>query len=122
MLRWRPSITLLALFLAACSTGPAAPVEIRVANQSARNFDRVLVAAGFEMQDHGAIPAGGASAYRAVERAYRYAYVEVHLGADRLVLQPIDFVGETPLRRGRYTYVLSLTPGDASLVLKLEPD
>lgn len=120
----RPSLTIaiLASLLAACTpfTSPD-EVEIRVANRSSRDFDRVLVNFYDDPVDYGTVPAGGVSAYRRAMEAYRYAYVEVRLDATRLVLQPIDYVGETPLAKGRYTYALSLT-ADRKLIAELERD
>ena len=120
----RPYLTtaFLAVLLAACTppTGPG-DVEIRVANRSTRDFDRVLVNFYDEPVEYGSIPSGTVSAYRVAKGAFRYAYVEVRMDTARLVLQPIDFVGETPLENGRYTYALSLSP-DRHLLLKLERD
>jgi hypothetical protein len=115
-------VPVLALLLSSCRlVGAPDAVEIRVVNRSARDFDGVLVLFSVEPEDYGPLPAGGASAYRPVTGAYRYAYVEVRVDTARLVLQPIDFVGETPLDAGRYTYALSLA-SDRELTLKLERD
>ena len=120
----RSNLALLALASLVASCSPVTrpdEVEIRLANRSARNFDRVVVNFYQERVDYGALPAGAVSAYRRATRAYRYAYVEVHVDTARLVLQPTDFVGETPLSSGRYTYALSVT-AHRSLILALERD
>jgi hypothetical protein len=116
------TMAVLAVLLAACTplTDPG-DVEIRVANRSSRDFDRVVVNFYADPVDYGEVPAGAVSAYRLAKGAYRYAYVEVRMDTARLVLQPIDFVGETPLVSGRYTYALSVSP-DRSLALTLERD
>ena len=48
--------------------------------------------------------------------AYQYAFVEIKSGEDIYVLQPIDFVGETELPIGFYTYKLNINEeGEVSL-------
>lgn len=37
--------------------------------------------------------------------------IEGTSGDARFIYQPIDYTGDTPLRPGFYTYVLSVTPG-----------
>ena len=41
-------------------------------------------------------------------KAYEYAYVEIKLGDEVAVLQPIDYIGEALLPPGRYTYRFTL--------------
>ena len=83
-------------------------VRLRIANESAFTFARVKVRLPGVEEEFGPIPPGTASEYRAVEVAYRYAYIEVHLASDTLVLQPIDYVGESVLPNGQYTYALDV--------------
>ena len=84
-------------------------MRIRVQNSSSFAFDRVDVVFPEDEVSYGSIRANSASAYREVSKAYRYAYIEVEIGGEELVLQPIDYVGESLLRSGRYTYVLNVT-------------
>jgi hypothetical protein len=52
----------------------------------------------------------GAKAYTeyiAVDTAYSYAYIKAKAGKRVWICQPMDFVGETPLAPGRYTYEIS---------------
>jgi hypothetical protein len=123
MIRKHLSIAALGILLASCALGaPGGDPEIRVANRSDRDFDRVLVNFHDQEVDYGALPAGAVSDYRTPSLAYRYARVEVHVDTARLVIQPIDFVGETPLDGGRYTYVLTLGSTGRDLGLTLERD
>ena len=82
-------------------------VEVRVRNFSTLDFDSVMVRFPKDSHRYGRVEAGQASAYALVQEAYRYDYVEVWIGAQKHVLQPIDFVGESLLQPGRYTYGLS---------------
>jgi hypothetical protein len=98
--------------LAGCDNlpfGPDGDVEIRIANLSSFAFERVDVVFPEDEVSYGAIPAHGTSSYRGVSEAYRYAYIEVQISGEELVLQPIDYVGENTLRPGKYTYLLNVT-------------
>lgn len=120
---------LLALLLVtlalACETivsdGPGRPVEIRVENASSALMEDVRV--GFPSGEvvYGDVAPGAVTDYRTVERAYRYAYVWTLMDGDTLALQPIDYVGESLLAAGRYTYRLDLFEG-RSLTLELVRD
>ena len=90
--------------------GREGPAEVRIQNASNAPFDSVLVDFSGQREFYGLIEAGEATGYRAVSKAYRCAYVEVHFADGRGVIQPIDYVGEKPLEPGRYTYRLTLNP------------
>jgi hypothetical protein len=61
--------------------------------------------------------------YHEVGRAFRIASVRVLTQGDSARLQVIDYVGESLLDPGRYTYILSVFPGPPlSLGLDLEKD
>lgn len=118
-------VALTAVALAGCPgddlSGPGIGVEVRVRNGSQRTMEDVVVAfpyPGGDM-DYGTLVPGEVSDYRMVERAYRYAGIRVVVGGDTLGLVPVDYVGETPLSPGRYTYRLGLFEG-RSLMLELE--
>ena len=114
-------IAFLAVSSAGCASldGADGPVGVRVANESDVPFDRVIVGFPRERVDYGAVAAGDEAEYRFVEIAYRYAYVEVHVGDEVVRLQPVDYVGETPLDRGLYTYALGVDTGLTGLSLTL---
>lgn len=101
--------------------GPEGDVEIRIANNSSFAFQRVDVVFPEDEVSYGAVPAHGATSYHSVETAYRYAYIEVQVDGEELIIQPIDYVGETPLEPGRYTYALNVTiEGHLTLELREE--
>lgn len=101
------------LTLAACDSsllpGGGGDVEIRIQNASSFPFQRVDVVFPEDQVSYGSIPANSTSDYRGVSRAYRYAYIEVEIAGEELRIQPIDYVGESLLDSGRYTYVLNVT-------------
>lgn len=89
-------------------------VNIRIKNNSSLLFDAVIV--GDALEPHENVAPGDFSTYFMYEEAYRYAYIEINSGEETFILQPIDFVGETPLPIGFYTYELDVTEsGDVLL-------
>ncbi len=81
-------------------------VNIRVHNVSEITFD--LVQVGDIEQLHENVAPDSFTEYLEYEEAYRYAYIQIESGTETYVLQPIDFVGETPLPIGLYTYELDV--------------
>ncbi|MDL5510794.1 hypothetical protein QSE00_03125 [Arenibacter sp. M-2] len=89
-------------------------VNIRIKNESSVTFDTVQV--GSDDMIHENIAPEEYSGYLEYETAYSYAYINIMVAGETYVLQPIDFVGETPLENGFYTYVLNLSEeGDVIL-------
>ena len=82
-------------------------VNVRIKNNSSILFDAVLV--GTAVEPHLNVTPGNYSAYFTYEEAYRYAYIEITSGEETFVMQPRDFVGETPLPIGFYTYELDIS-------------
>lgn len=83
-------------------------VLIRVKNSSSYHFDSVYVAAPGGTHHYGALSAGQSSDYTTFTTAYASAYVRVVVNGQRLVWQPIDYVGSTPLQSGNYTYEVTV--------------
>lgn len=102
-------LILLVLFTAGCSDrdDELGGVQIRIKNVSSITFDVVQV--GAEDRLHNNIGPDEYSGYLEYETAYTYSYVRIISGADTYVLQPIDFVGESPLPLGFYTYELNIS-------------
>ncbi len=99
--------------LASCSQSPSTieAVEgtwIRVQNDSAVDYDQVIVGFPGQREDYGPVAAGTESEYRKIPIAYRYASVEVYVSEVKHDLQVFDYVGETPLDNGRFTYAISM--------------
>ena len=92
------------------------PVEIRILNASRVDFDAVMVKFPLETKDYGPLKTGELSHYQTVSSAYRYAYAEMTNGDELYVLQPIDFVGESLLTPGHYTYEITVNQLDKPAV------
>lgn len=94
-------------------------VNIRIKNESGVTFDTVHV--GSDEMIHENIAPDEYSGYLEYETAYAYAYVNITVGDGNYVLQPIDFVGETPLEIGFYTYGLNLSE-EGQVILSFRED
>lgn len=82
-------------------------VNLRIKNVSSLIFDEVVV--GEATETHMNVSPDSYSEYLIYETAYSYAFIQITSGEDTYVLQPIDFVGETPLPIGFYTYELDVS-------------
>ena len=90
-------------------TSDPSPAEIRIENVSDFDYENVQVDPGTESFNFGDIPSGAFSDYHTYEEgAYRYGYVEVLIDNNTFVLQPIDYVGESFLPAGKYTYQIGI--------------
>src|SRR5262245_36608806 len=81
--------------------------EIRVRNDSKVDFKMVVVG----QKEYGDIKSGATTDYQTWNTAYRYAYVSLLADAKPMKIEPIDYVGETPLGDGYFTYVLTIKNG-----------
>jgi hypothetical protein len=92
---------------------------VRIHNVSTYDYEDLQV--GEEM--YGTLAAGDTTEYRDFGVAYSYNYVSLRIGVDEFVLQPIDYVGETPLGEGQFTYEIDVLDYDArSLSIQAVPD
>ena len=94
-------------------------VNIRVRNVSELIFDMVQVGEADKVHEN--VSPDSFTDYLQYEEAYSYAYIEIQSGTETYVLQPIDFVGETPLPKGLYTYELNITT-DGEVTLNFRVD
>jgi uncharacterized protein YecT (DUF1311 family) len=83
------------------------PSDIRVRNASDTDFKDVVVGD----KKYGDIKRGATTEYQHWKTAYRYSFVSLTADDKSLKIQPVDFVGETPLGEGKFTYILSIENG-----------
>ncbi|PCJ92675.1 MAG: hypothetical protein COA50_15340 [Flavobacteriaceae bacterium] len=81
-------------------------VNLRIKNISELVFEEVQV--GDHETIHENVGSDEFSEYLEYETAYKYAYIQIKSGGETYTLQPIDFVGETALPIGLYTYELDV--------------
>lgn len=82
-------------------------IRIRIWNDTSHKMDDVFVKAG-NPNEYGTIESKKKSKYMQYVSAYRYAFVSFKIDGKAFLIQPIDYVGETPLEPGLYTYRLSV--------------
>ncbi len=82
--------------------------EIRLRNASTFELTDVTFAPGSPRLEFARIAPGATTEYRTVDGAYRYGYLDVLVDGTRRVLQPIDYVGESVIGEGRFTYVITI--------------
>jgi hypothetical protein len=97
--------------------------EVRVQNATGADLDEVRVYVPTSEQEpvaFGPVASGALTEYRELPVAYRYVRVEASGPAGSFMLHPYDFVGERPLRPGRYTYRLGVVDGRLTLELDMD--
>ncbi|MBN7811940.1 hypothetical protein J0A68_13385 [Algoriphagus sp. H41] len=115
------------LFFTACHIQDGGPrgVFIRVHNNSDVSFESVTVQSGNQERTFGEVLSRSQSEYRQFDYAFRYGSVWLRAGGRDFSLIPDDYVGETPLRDGYYTYRVGLSSAnlaDAELTFDLVED
>jgi hypothetical protein len=81
-------------------------VSIRLSNISAFDFKNIVVDTSTGERSFEDINSGESTFYQVFELAYRYAFIELEIDGQTFTIQPIDYVGETPLQNRLYTYQL----------------
>lgn len=79
---------------------PPAVSRVRVSNGTGAPLHGVTV----NGVTYGDIAVGGSTGYREMTGAYRYANLRMVMEGTTIHLSPDDYVGETPLGEGRFTY------------------
>ena len=99
------------------SCGRQGPTQIRVQNETDKDFQNVMVGG----KTFGDIKSGGVTEYQTFNVAYSYSSVKLVAGTNRMGYYPMDYVGEKPLGRGRFTYLLTIGP-DSDLTIRAKKD
>ena len=94
--------------------------RLRIQNVSDFNFDNIVVAPGGPEYDFGSLDRGETSGYVEFDGIYRYGYVRITIDGIETVLQPIDYVGETLYKRGKYTYLIDVEDPSQPFGVSLE--
>ncbi|REG88710.1 hypothetical protein [Algoriphagus antarcticus] len=97
-------------------------VHIRVENSSGTDFKDILIISGSGAVEFGDLKAGKKSNFKEFESAFRYGFVSLMADGKEVRFQPYDYVGETSLSKGYYTYKLNLDisdPDNSYLTLEL---
>jgi hypothetical protein len=95
---------------AACGNpfGSDGPTRIRLRNASSFELTSVTFAPGSERVEFDRIAPNTTTDYTTVEHAYSYGYFDALVAGVRRTIQPIDFVGESYIGEGKFTYVITI--------------
>ena len=93
--------------VSACSENPD-KTNLRIKNISKYNFCNVAVNPSSGTINCGNLNKGDVTCYRSFDLVYNYAYIQLFIGEKEFKIQPIDYVGETPLGVGQFTYLLDI--------------
>ena len=121
----RPTAALaLGLLLGGCESSSEPDGALRVRVRNVGTVPLTALAVVFpegERLEAAALAPGASTAYTAVQLAYRYAYVEAVVDGRRVVLQPIDYVGEQPMAGPCVAYDLRGTAQTIEIAARTEP-
>ncbi len=82
-------------------------LRIRLSNASQFDFQNITVNTSTGNVVFEDMNVGQNSEYQVFQSAYRYAFVELEIDGETYTIQPIDYVGETLLENGDYTYQIN---------------
>jgi hypothetical protein len=112
----RIALVLLSVSLAAPATACSDPfstdegTHVRLRNSSTFDLTSVTFRPGQAELKFAHIEPGATTSYIPVANAYRYGYLELIVDGAPRVIQPIDYVGESFIGEGRFTYVITIDP------------
>jgi len=98
---------LVSIFLVSCTQNDDDILLLRIKNTSQFDYADVVVNTSGGEHIYGMVNSNQASDYKVFDLAYRYAFVELKIDGNTYTIQPIDYVGETPLDNGKYTYEIN---------------
>ena len=96
--------------------------HIRLRNSSSFDLTAVTFRPGQAEIKFARIDGGEVTNYVPVANAYSYGYLDVLVDGARRVIQPIDYVGESYIGEGRFTYVISIDPSTLNPSMTLMKD
>lgn len=85
-------------------------VMIRAANESDFEMKGVIIRFPSQAEEYGTLEPHTQTDYRAVSKSYGYAMVETSIDGNQALVMPSDYVGESLIPNGNYTYSLSYDP------------
>ena len=83
-------------------------LKIRLSNSSQYNFKDIVINTTTGDVNFGNLNSGEKTEYKDFNKAYRYAFVKLEIDGKTYTIQPIDYVGESTLKDGSYTYQIDV--------------
>ena len=99
------------LFVSCSENEKQEDIYIRLSNAS----DIIFENATFNGENYGTIHPNEFSEYRLFEIAYHYGSVQITIDGQEYGWTPIDYVGETPLEGGNYTFEFTFNTATQTL-------
>jgi hypothetical protein len=116
----KTKLLFLVLFLVSCDVADfTGPSSLKIQNTGNIDFQSVKISFTGHEVNYGALAAGEISEYKLFEEVYHYGFIEVEAEDTTYRLVPIDYVGESPLKSGQYTYEVKIE--ESSLQFKFIP-
>lgn len=107
MNKLQKTIVVAALTISGCSTEPQIdPSMIRIKNSTGLRIDSLVVG----KQHYSFIDTLETTEYRQFDVAYRNVSVQLYSKDSVLDILAVDAIGETPLGKGYFTYILKIIP------------
>lgn len=88
-------------------------IEIRLWNNTSYIMTDIFVNTSGGENTYESLDNKEKSTYRRFEKAYRYAFISFKIKDKPYAIQPVDYVGEQLLEKGKYTYKVTVTDLDA---------
>ncbi len=83
-------------------------VEIRVQNTSSFAIENLRISTGGGDFTYKSLEPGEFSDYKIYDYSYSYFFTSFSIDTNNFVQQPIDYVGESKIKNGKYTYRISV--------------
>ena len=96
--------------------------RVRLRNASAFELTSVTFNPGSRAVQFDRIAPGEVTEYRSVPHAYRYGMLDALVGGAQRRIQPIDYVGESVVGDGKFTYVITADQATRNLETTLIRD
>ena len=109
---------------AACGNpfGSDGPTRIRLRNASSFELTAVTFAPGSERVEFARIGPNATTEYASVKNAYSYGYFDALVAGTRQTLLPVDFVGESYIGEGKFTYQITIDAQTKNPTIQLIKD
>ena len=102
--------------------GSDGPTRIRVRNASSFELTAVTFQPGSERVEYARIAPNATTDYTSVKNAYSYGYFDALVAGARRTIQPIDYVGESYVGEGKFTYQITVDAQTKNLSMQLIKD
>jgi hypothetical protein len=115
-------ILVITTLLGCSSSEESTDLQIRISNVSDYNFEDINVNTTGDIVNFGDLNSNSKSDYKIFNLAYKYAFIEFLIDGETFTIQPIDYVGETPLENGKYSYEINIDPNSqfSKIILELK--